>query len=205
MSGVSPRRPIIGPIDERPRLNPRFKDILVACHCSKYAQLYVVYPDNTNEILSNVDYADPECEDASWSRIPNNSKTQVWLEHCSILYAITSDTDLSYSFSPDTDFLRELLNESYRVLKVGGRVIFKIKNSDKNSDDNKFKHIAQYSDLYTLQIISSKNQPVLLQKYDSEWYKGNPLDHNLVKKLIVYTKKNNYYIDNLYAANGRKI
>ena len=92
-------------------------ELLIACHCEKYSQMYYV----KNGVLDTpvgveAHYVDPiACPEKTWEKIPTNSKTYIWGVFCPIAQDILHSNIL---------ILPGILNNSWRILKRGGHVIF---------------------------------------------------------------------------------
>ena len=93
-------------------------ELVIACHCKeKHGQLFFYNPDGSSRPLDGETYVDPRaCPDKTWDKIPSNSKQIVWGQNCPIYCAFTKT---------EIKTLKEILEESYRVLKPGGTLFSK--------------------------------------------------------------------------------
>jgi hypothetical protein len=116
----------------------RDSNIVIACHCKVHEHLYHVKADGKkgNIVGDGAIYIDPHaCPEKPWSTVASNSVDFVWGENCSVYLQLTHGLQLTKkghtaelkngendTFSNRNLF--RLLDESYRVLKTGGKVIF---------------------------------------------------------------------------------
>ena len=92
-------------------------DLVIVCHCKHHPQMYHL-KNGALEQVNGALYIDPECPESTWADIEAGSKTYVWGENCPVAPQIYNGT-LEGDFS-----LTNILDESWRILKNGGRVIF---------------------------------------------------------------------------------
>lgn len=107
------------------------KDIVVVCHCAKHTTLY--HAKSGKPLGSDVQYVDPYvCPDSKWDAIQSNSKLFVFAAFCPVYYTLEWDEDADDDdWDPSLNTLLDILGESLRVLKPGGKVIFpRAKNND---------------------------------------------------------------------------
>jgi len=112
------------------------------------------------------------------------SKKQVWGENCPIYLSYRGNVNFDvddmttnpylYSYGPAN--LKDILDQSYRVLIKGGQVIFK----DVIANEENARKFPRYDSKFNLDIIDPKDLPIILQKNDSR---------DEIRHLIVYTKK----------------
>jgi len=112
-------------------------ELLVVCHCPVPTHPQIYYVDDGalgTPLGAEVSYVDSmACEENKWDKIEDESKIYVWGMQCPI-YPIL-EGDLRY-YDPEAYWVRvfiEILNNSWRVLKNGGSVIFP-RNGEINSD-----------------------------------------------------------------------
>ena len=115
------RRPLVPAVPALVSLPSAFSkidsELLIACHCEKHSQIYYI----KNGVLDTpvgveAHYVDPTaCPEKTWEKIPTNSKTYIWGIHCPVAQ------DILHSYFGVS---RNILNNSWRILKKGGHVIF---------------------------------------------------------------------------------
>ena len=96
-------------------------NLVVVCHCKIHSQIFTVKDGNLYRPLGpTVTYVDTDerCKDNTWDKIANSSKKYVWAFNCPVYPAIERGGNDMY-----TDILLNILDESYRVLDLGGHVI----------------------------------------------------------------------------------
>ena len=150
-------------------------ELVVVCHCKKHAQLYYAKGETLlNPISDEVMYVDvdPECPEATWDVIKTNSKSYVWGFSCPIYIGLLEpSTQVSYT-------LINILKNSWRVLKNGGKVIFGL--PDKVDYD-----IAQLQRFFDLWVVSSE----LADNFLFNLGKINIFGTIIInKKLLIFTK-----------------
>ena len=124
-------------------------ELVVTCHCPvpKHPQIYYVESGALGAPLgAEVKYVDPKCPENTWDKIADNSKTYVWGMYCPV-YPLLLHANYEMAFS--VNVVVELLDNSYRVLKNGGSVIFPdngIINSDRT---DKLSEIQQFINTHT--------------------------------------------------------
>ena len=114
-------------------------NIVVACHCKAHQQLYHVKHNGKRgpALGTGAIYIDPyRCPESPWSSVKDASVDFVWGENCSVYTQLTNGlqitkkgktTYLKNSKNEEegaSQVLFRILNESYRVLKTGGKAIF---------------------------------------------------------------------------------
>jgi len=124
--------------------------LVVVCHCNplsgKHAVLHY-YTKNLmrlRELGPTVRYVDPVCADQgdTWENI-KGFKKYVWAEHCPV-----------YSLIPGV--IDNILMDAYRILEVGGMVIFRVFNKQHELDiDN-----AVSSGLWTFDIVNKNSEKI---------------------------------------------
>lgn len=132
-------------------------ELVVTCHCPvpKHQQIYYVEESGAlgTPLGAEVKYVDPTCPENSWDKIADNSKTYVWGMYCPVyillLRAIYQDLCVNV--------IVDILDNSDRVLKNGGSVIFP-ENGIINSDrTDKLYEIQQF-----INNLTSKNWKLTL-------------------------------------------
>lgn len=125
-------------------------ELVVTCHCPvpTHPQIYYVESGALGAPLgAEVKYVDPKCPENTWDKILDNSKTYVWGMYCPV-YPLLLHARYEMAFS--VNVVVELLDNSYRVLKNGGSVIFPddgIINSDRT---DKLSEILQFINRRTI-------------------------------------------------------
>jgi hypothetical protein len=114
-------------------------NIVVSCHCKLHKQLYHVKEDGKKgpALGSGATYIDPyTCPETQWSSVKEASVDFVWGENCSVYIQLTHGLQLTKAGKTvqlknsqnknvgSNQVLFRILNECYRVLKVGGKAIF---------------------------------------------------------------------------------
>ena len=161
--------------------------LVIACHCEKYPQMYLVNPDNTigKDLSTEVTYVDPHaCPGKTWERIAPESKKYVWGENCSVYTELRLATKYLNSRSGDPQLLN-ILRESYRILEEGGIVIFPLETGMYTEESVEFiRGHKEIKSKYTISIIDVKDAPFRL---------GHSYDENVTsipkEKLIIFLKK----------------
>lgn len=93
-------------------------EIVIACHCERlHAQMYHLKNGALDKVVG-ANYVDPECPETTWGDIEAESKTYVWGDNCPVGPQIRSGE------IQEDCVLINILDESWRVLKKGGKVIF---------------------------------------------------------------------------------
>jgi len=99
------------------------EDIVIVCHCKKHSPVFHVYSTNSRSVGEGISYVDPEvCPEDTWDKIADNSKTYVWGINCPVGPIITNTYPLFMETSKQ--ILNDILIHSWRVLKMGGKVVF---------------------------------------------------------------------------------
>jgi hypothetical protein len=149
-------------------------NILVACHCKKHKKLF--HLTDGRPLGPGADYVDPyECPDTSWEKIKANSKEYVYSIYCPVSTVLDwneSDYD-DWKYSENVLF--NILQQSYRVLKRGGKLIF-LRNGSK-------------SVIPKIQGLLDQNPP--LGKWDISFFKDND---TLPFSVLGYEKRNAPYL-----------
>ena len=124
-------------------------ELVVTCHCPVPIHPQIYYVENGKlgtPLGAGVNYVDPKCPENTWDKILDNSKTYVWGMYCPVypllLYA-------NYEVGLYVSVIVEILDNSYRVLKNGGSVVFPdegIINSDRT---DKLSEILQFINRHT--------------------------------------------------------
>jgi len=174
--------------------------LVISCHCpEKHAPLFHMSKTRKQgrPVGPKATYVDPfSCPERKWSLIKANSKTIVWGENCPVYTQLTDGLYYTkkgqvYEWKDDKNNevgasrkLFSILNESYRILKVGGKVIF----GDHSVPD----------DLET-KVRQINNHPDIIDKYSLEVISGDDSNINLAQPpftkfllrsyLYVFTKK----------------
>ena len=179
---------------ELPLLNEiNESEIAIVCHCSPqyqsqflvlHNQLYYIDKQNNKriqEIGSNIKYVDtnPSCEKDTWTEINNNSLMYIWGINCPI-YMI-------YLKGSESRVLEMILKDSFKKLKLNGKVFFpvsesyeqhKIKNN--NCIKDKIRDGTEGFYGYSFEIVSINEFPYII---------GNNHDLELeIKEYYVFTK-----------------
>ena len=147
-------------------------NIVVACHCKVHEQLYHVKPNGEKgtALGDGAIYIDPyTCPENPWSSVKEASADFVWGENCSVYTQLTNGLQITKKGKiielkdshnntavHSSRILFRILDESYRVLKVGGRAIFgdfdKITNSLKTKVSLINAH-PEISPRYTVELV----------------------------------------------------
>jgi hypothetical protein len=109
------------------------KQHLAACHCkTSHSELFLYKKDETrlsfrsDELKDKIEYVEDECEDAlRWKDIKPNSKDYIWSIYCPIYGLIKKQTPKKLE---DGDALRNLLEDGWKILKTGGKLMIHIPN-----------------------------------------------------------------------------
>lgn len=146
-------------------------ELVIACHCEVHEKLYFYSPDGSSRPLDGETYVDPKaCPDRTWDKIPSNSKQIVWGQFCPMISEFTRN---------EAKQLKQILEESYRVLKPGGSVIFPAGIEGFRLKD--IKHRPEFEG-FKLDIKENDGLPInILNRAD-----GNPKED--IELLIIYTK-----------------
>jgi hypothetical protein len=175
-------------------------NIVVACHCKVHKQLYHVKADGKrgHPLGNGAIYIDPHvCPENPWSSVKEASIDYVWGENCSVYMQLThglqiikkgKTVDLKNSRNDEesaSQVLFRILNESFRVLKEGGRVIFGEVNEIPGSLKEKEALINAHPEIsprYSVEIVPALGYDLHLAQH---------LSRKLLPKsfLYVFTKK----------------
>jgi len=114
--------------------------LVITCHCpEKHNQLYHVTKTRKQgrAVGPKATYVDPySCPERTWGSIKARSKSIVWGENCPVYMQLTrglyyTKKDKQYELKDDpvnevatSRKLFSILDESYRILRKGGKVIF---------------------------------------------------------------------------------
>ena len=94
-------------------------DILIICHCEKHPEVFLKEGGPEKSISSVVDFVDPKaCPERSWDKIKDESKSYIWGINCPVGLQIQSANLLAFGA------LISILNDSWKILKANGKVIF---------------------------------------------------------------------------------
>ena len=106
----------IGLIDE--------SELVIVCHSRTHPKLFYAKGDELIKPLGEkVKYVDPyNCKDDNWKQFTDLSKKYIWGWHCPVVSTLKSPLIPEPGFTTKT--LIEILINSYRVLKPGGKLIF---------------------------------------------------------------------------------
>jgi len=161
--------------------------LVIACHCEKYPQMYLVNPDNTigKNLSTEVTYVDPHaCPGKTWERIATASKKYVWGENCSVYTELRLATKYLIPRYHDAQLLN-ILRESYRILEEGGIVIFPLETGMYTEGSVEFiRGHKEIKSKYTVSIIDVKDAPFRLGHSYDEKVTSIPKE-----KLIIFLKK----------------
>jgi hypothetical protein len=168
-------------------------EFAIVCHCSPQYQsqfevlhrkLYYIDKQNNKtiqEIGRDIKYVDtnPSCENDTWTKIDDNSLMYIWGINCPI-YMI-------YLKGSESRVLDMILKDSFRKLKLNGKVFFpvlesyeqlKIKNN--NCIKEKIRDGSECFYGYSFEIVSINEFPYII---------GNNHDLELeIKEYYVFTK-----------------
>jgi len=96
-------------------------DLLIACHCERlHSPLFIRIPTGQqipielDPTIRSLEYIDIRCPEKPWSMIQEGSKDMIWTMHCPLY------TEIYWADINATGILREILTDSWRVLKPGG-------------------------------------------------------------------------------------
>ena len=156
-------------------------ELVVVCHCKKHSQLYYADGDKLiNPLGDEVQYVDidPECPEANWDAIKTNSKLYVWGYNCPVAYALLNPSlDILW-----TQHLLDILINSWRVLKNGGKVILGI-NKETEYDINYLQGFLDSWDPTHKWVVSSE------RSIDFTFSLGKALPIKKIHpRLILFTK-----------------
>jgi len=113
--------------------------LVISCHCPEiHSQLHHVKDGKLNDPVGvKATYVDPfSCPELKWNKIKSNSKLVVWGENCPVYFQLTNGLyymkkGKQYEIKDDpsnntgtSKKLFSILDESYRILKSSGRLIF---------------------------------------------------------------------------------
>jgi hypothetical protein len=161
--------------------------LVIACHCEKYPQMYLVNPDNTigKDLSTEVTYVDPHaCPGKTWERIAPESKKYVWGENCSVYMELRLSTKNRIARSYDSQLLN-ILRESYRILEKDGIVIFPLETGMYTEESVEIiRNDTEVKSKFTVSIIDVKDAPFRLGHSYDEKVTSIPKE-----KLIIFLKK----------------
>jgi hypothetical protein len=186
-------------------------ELVVVCHCLQtHGPLYYVNTngDITNKALGkSVEYIDPiACPDNKWSNIKSNSKRYVYGINCPIYYLFSQDNKYpEINATPEfLEILENILSESYRVLKVGGCVIFPTWRSKMNKDKIKQSKLLDFVyGHYDVNIIDAKTFKFNLSTKISPKKKINEKDSILLFTKIEPSIESSYEKERHVEQNGK--
>jgi hypothetical protein len=96
-------------------------DLLIACHCERlHSPLFTRIPTGQqisiefDPTIRSLEYVDVRCPEKPWSIIQAESKDMIWTMHCPLY------TEIYWADINATGILRDILTDSWRVLKPGG-------------------------------------------------------------------------------------
>lgn len=127
-------------------------------------------------------YVDPfSCPERTWASIKANSKSVVWGENCPVytqlthgIYYMKKGTQHEFRDDPVNEVstsrkLFSILNESYRILKTGGKVIFG-DDAPPAEAERKVEQINNHPlilNRFRLELIPASNSKIHLAQVDS--------------------------------------
>ncbi len=104
---------------------------LAACHCkTSHSELFLYKKDGTklsfrsDDLKDKIEYVEDQCEDAlRWKDVSLNSKDYIWTIYCPIYGTIKR---LSPKKLKAGDALQNLLEDGWKILKIGGKLMIHI-------------------------------------------------------------------------------
>lgn len=97
-------------------------ELVIICHCSRHPTLYYRNGFTMTPVGKQVQYVDPVCPESRWDTIADNSKMYVYGMNCPIVLGILTRASDKQVYG--TTILSEILENAWRVLKPGGKVLF---------------------------------------------------------------------------------
>jgi len=119
-------------------------ELVITCHCPvpTHPQIYYIENGDLGRPLGpEVKYVDPKCPENTWDKILDNSKTCVWGMYCPVYPLLLN---ANYEVALFINVIVEILDNSYRVLKNGGSVVFPDNGTINSNRTDKLSEILQF-------------------------------------------------------------
>jgi hypothetical protein len=123
-------------------------ELVIVCHCPvpTHPQIYYVESGKLGTPIGDgVKYVDPEsCPSNNWDTIEDNSKTYVWGIQCPVYPMLEGEVGYYNASFYWFGIFIDILNNSWRVLKNGGSLIFPTKKEMDSHKQDKLSIIQQF-------------------------------------------------------------
>jgi hypothetical protein len=154
-------------------------DILIICHCEIHPEVFLKDGGASEKPISSVvDFVDPKaCPERTWDKINNESKSYIWGINCPVGAQIEHATlDWAGSLIP-------ILNNSWKILKANGKVIFPGRYTSEKLEELKALVDSNSNNKWDISIIPASEFEFSI--YHINKYSGNPATHPY---LAIFTK-----------------
>ena len=152
----------IGLIDE--------SELVIVCHSRNHPKLSYAKGDKLIKPLGEkVKYVDPyHYKDDNWKQFTDLSKKYIWGWHCPVIPALDSPLIVRPGFTTET--LIEILINSYRVLKPGGKLIFARNKNEKKTKNEIVNNLQKFiNEIVYYKYDTEESDAILLRNIEKKW------------------------------------